>query len=286
MSTVTSFNRGVRLACGVLAGAAMITVGGGFGPAMATPASAFAIAVSPAVAQGAHDDALQLSWDGKTYTSTTTASFLGSPVTVPGDTAERTLYVRNSGPTAATFTADIVNVKLRTPEALDVHHNESHEAPDTSGLYTGAGAQGDFYDDLTIGWITGKASMTSLDAAGTTQIMAGPIAVGEVVPITLSYDFPAAATSGNKANVDPRLAEFDVRITLQGDEEGETPPPPEKPPVTTPPKVDPPKEVPPELTRTGAEVPPWGIALGLTGLGAVALAVTAGARKRRARSQG
>src|SRR5699024_8263843 len=183
------------------------------GPAAAAPTTA---ATSPAAAAD-HSEAVQLSWDGSSYAATTTESFLGTPVTVPGDNATRTLLVRNDGPTDGTLRATIIDVQLLDPDAPDVHHNPEHVAPDDSGLYTGAGDQGSFYADLRVGWGSGSASMTQLAGNGQTQILQVPLARGEQVPITLDYVLPLAATSGNQANVAERLASFDVLLQLGGD---------------------------------------------------------------------
>src|SRR5699024_1738639 len=97
-------------------------------------------------------EAVQLSWDGSSFASSTLENFFGAPVSVPGDSATRTLLVRNDGPADATLRATIVNVNLLGPGAAGVHHHAGHQAPDDSGLYVGAGPQGNFYDDLHLSW--------------------------------------------------------------------------------------------------------------------------------------
>ncbi|UFU03297.1 hypothetical protein LQF12_01400 [Ruania suaedae] len=212
--------------------------------AMALPASA-----------DTYDDAIQLSWDGTSYADSTTESFVGTPVTVPGDTAERTLLVRNDGPTDATLRASIIDIELNEPDAADVHHNPDHVAP--AGEYAGAGDQGNYYDDVHLVWDGGEASFTDLDAEGTTVILEIPLAQGEEVPVTIGYDYPVGATSGNHANVAERLASFDVLLELGGELPAE--------PTPT-----------PDLPETGAD-------LGLAGLAAV-LAVGVGAALLRGRA--
>src|SRR5699024_10506855 len=130
------------------------------------------------------------------YADTTLESFLGSPATVPGDSTTRTLLVRNDGPTDATLRATIVNVDL-----LDA------DAPD----------DGNYYDDLKIGCGAGSASMTQPNANGPTRFMEVPLKQGQAVPVSLDYDFPVGAKSGNKSIVLPRLATFDVRLELGGE---------------------------------------------------------------------
>lgn len=190
------------------------------------------------------DDALQtewdgptvhLAWDGSTYTSAT-ESFVDTPVTVPGDMAGRTLTVINDGPCSGTLYGYIVNVVTLDPDAPDVHHNPAHVDPDGSGAavgdpYKGAGDQGNFYDDLMLRWETATetdgANFTTLNASDPVEILAMPIAKGGTTDITIVYEFPYDATSGNKANVAERLAAFDVYLEIKGDECRVTPPLPD-----------------------------------------------------------
>lgn len=241
------------------------------------------------------DESIHLSWDGHSYTGVTTESFLGAPVAVPGDSASRTLLVRNDGPMAGTLRASIVNVELLDPDAPDVHHEPAHRDPDGSGAptgdpYLGAGDQGSFYDDLLLHWSTGSASLAELDTSGTTQVLEIELAKGEEIPLTLAYELPLEATSGNGANVAPRQASFDVLLEIGGDwptEPGPDPSPtlevsdrpsvaPDPPAAADPPAGSGGRE---ELGRTGAEVRLLGAlaALGI-GLGAAALV----ARRNRA----
>lgn len=211
---------------------------------------------SPAVAQAqeSYEDAIQLSWDGSQFAATTSERFVTAPVTVPGDVAERTLTVMNDGPTDGILTAWIDNVVLLDPDSADIHHNPDHTAPDGSGDYRGAGDQGDFYDDLQISWATGAASATELAAAGTTEILEMSLERGEQVPLSIRVELPYTATSGNTANVDPRLVTFDVHLQLGGDW-----------------PASPPAAEPGPLPRTGAELPwaaVWAV-LALLGAGAV-----------------
>lgn len=191
-------------------------------------ASLLGAAMTAASASADYEESIQLSWDGSTYAASTTESFVGTPVTVPGDRAARTLLVRNDGPTEGVLHAVITNVELIDPDSEDVHYDPDHQAPDESGSYTGAGHQGDFYEDLTVSWSTGEASMTHLDASETTEILTTDLAPGEETEITIGYEFPVEATSGNTANVDPRSASFDVHLTLGGEiPEGPEPTPTE-----------------------------------------------------------
>ncbi|PFG40446.1 hypothetical protein ATJ97_2975 [Georgenia soli] len=237
--------------------------------AVATPAGTALAAPAGGDARGV--DAISLSWDGSEYAASTSESFLGVPVSVPGDTAARTLTVRNDGPRQGVLTAEIVNVELLDPEAPDEHHNPDHEDPDGSGApfgdpYAGAGDQGDFYDDVTVGWETadgaGSASFSALDTDGGRQIGQVALGRGETTEVTISYEFPYDATSGNRANVPPRLASFDVLLTIRGDDAAAPPARPGRPGR-------------PSLSTTGADVL-W------LGAAAVLAVVTGNELRRRA----
>lgn len=186
---------------------------------------AIAVAASLALATSAHaapggEEALQLSWDGQIYTATTSESFLGDPVVVPGDTNSRTLQVRNDGPTSGVLRASIINVQIQDPDDEDNHHNPAHLNPrsgtETAGAYADAGDQGSFYEDLMVSWAGGTASFAELHGNGSTEILQVDLAEGEQVPITLDYGLIDAATSGNRANIEPRLASFDVLVEIGG----------------------------------------------------------------------
>ena len=230
-----------RTVCTAAAAALAAGLAGAFtAPAVAAP-------LDPAADD--YTRSIQLSWDGTSYADHTTESFLGTPVAIPGDTATRTLLVRNDGPTAGTLRATIVNVDLLDRDAPDEHHHPTHKAPE--GEYAGAGDQGDFYDDLEIDWRAGNVSSTSSVVRGAasmneladdvhTQILQIPLEPGEDVEITLGYELPIDATSGNRANVAERLASFDVLLELGGDLPAtptEEDPPPAEP--TDPPPAEP-----------------------------------------------
>src|SRR5699024_9438539 len=125
------------------------------------------------------------------------------------------------------------------------HHNPDHR--DQGSPYGGAGDQGNIYDDLRVTWDDGAASFTELSANGSTEILQISLEEGEQAPITLAYDFVHEATSGNRANVDPRSASFDVLIEIGGDLPDEVPK--EAPPP--PPSDDTPGATPPGLPSTG-----------------------------------
>lgn len=140
------------------------------------------------------DEAIQLSWDGSDYAATTTETFVGLPVVVPGDQASRTLTVRNDGPAAGVLTATIDDVDLL----------EASE-PDS------------FYDDVMIEWDGGEASLAELEANGETGIAETTLGEGETTTVTVGYDFPVEAESGNVSQSGERSGTFDVHLALGGE---------------------------------------------------------------------
>lgn len=234
--------------------------------ATAAGAATLALATTAAAEPVDYSESIALSWDGVHYTTSTAHNFLGTPMIVPGDASTGTLLVRNDGPTSGTLRASIVNVQILHPEAPDVHHNPDHPGAQPDG-------EGNFYDDLALSWEGGSASFTELDAGGRTEILQVDLEEGEQVPITLSYGFGVEATSGNRANVDPRLASFDVLLEIGGDLPAEPPveePDPGAPPPQTappPPSGPPPQTGPPTLQHTGIGGATWVLVLAAIALG-------------------
>ncbi|SFJ80656.1 hypothetical protein [Cellulomonas sp. KH9] len=247
---------------------ALATVLASGGAAAASPTAvgpAAAAAAVPATAAGAAATALDtrwqtptvsLAWDGSTVV-TADESFVGVPVTVPGDRAVRTLRVRNDGATAGTLRAWVQQVEI-APAAVD----------------------DPFYDDLRLDWSTasgtGAASFRDLAAARRTRVAQVPLAVGESTVIEVGYAFPLAATSGNRAAVGARQASFVVHLEIGGDLPGSTPgADPDPGPVPGPgtgPTTGP-------LAMTGADLARTAlIALGAVGTGGL---LVAGVRRRR-----
>lgn len=216
------------------------------------------------------DEAIHMSWDGTTYTGVTTESFLGSPVAVPGDSASRTVLVRNDGPATGTLRASIVNVDLLDPAAADVHHASGEE-------------HGSFYDDLVLRWPGGSASFSELDANGVTPVLEVELAKGREVPVTVGYELPVAAVTGNRANVEPRRASFDVLLEIGAELPGE--PTPEPVPTETHGLSE--VDVPPSAGSSTGRLQDTGVGVGpLVTLAGLAAALGAGlavlARRRTA----
>ena len=150
-------------------------------------------------------DTVNVAWDGSTY-DTATESFIGVPVAVPGDRAVRTLRVTNHGPSGGTLRAWIVDVDLQPAAQQD----ERDGVP-----------QGNFYDDLHLTWDTasaqGDASFTALAAGNRTPIATTHLAQGAATDLTLAYELPLAATSGNRSNAGALSASFAVYLQITGD---------------------------------------------------------------------
>lgn len=194
--------------------------------ALATTAALTILAPSAATAttiEDSENEYIQLSWDEENYTASTTETFVGTPMVVPGASNARTLSVMNTCPTTAVLTGEITNVENSLPGAADVHHNPDHQDPDGSGAdigdpYEGAGDQGDFYEDLQLAWTTASSadaiSFNEAEANVVTPILNLTMEPGEVTDITIGYDFPYEATSGNRANVEWRESTFDTHFEL------------------------------------------------------------------------
>ncbi|MBO3088485.1 hypothetical protein [Cellulomonas dongxiuzhuiae] len=211
------------------------------------------VALAPAVPAAALDLAwdgptLSLAWDGALVAGAE-QSFVGVPVTVPGDRARRAVSVRNDGPTAGTLRAWVEQVDLLDP------------AP---------GTDDGFYDDLRLDWTTVSqsdgASFRALDAAGSTLIAQTHLAQGAATRVEVGYELPLAATTGNRTVVGEREASFVVRFQITGDTTAATP---------TPGSTALPPGSPPDGVVAGAGATPGTAALALTGLDALRAALLA-----------
>jgi len=174
-------------------------------------------------------DPIALAWDAPAaglvwyagQSASAMGSFVGSPVVVPGDQDQRTLHVRNDGPSAATALVQIVNVSA------------SGDGATNQGLAS----------LLHLTWRTGGtgADMTwrqAIDAGDPTWSVQFDVAQGAEFAVTAGYYFPVSATGG-QADGNPSYAlHFDVRITLTGHPNDVKPSP--KPDPTPDPQPDPP----------------------------------------------
>lgn len=208
----------------------------------------------PAVSSAAVDVAwdaptLSLAWDGSTRASAE-SSFIGIPVTVPGDRAWRAVSVRNDGPTGGTLRAWVTQVELLGPLP---------------------GTDDGFYDDLRLDWTTVSqtdgASFRALEVAGDTLIAQTHLAQGAATRVEVGYELPLAATTGNRAVVGEREASFVVHFQITGD----TMPAPTSSPTPAPTAPVSPSPAPPAGTEAR---PTSAAAVGAAGAGTPPLALT------------
>ncbi|NYD67860.1 hypothetical protein [Agromyces atrinae] len=151
-----------------------------------------ALALPTAAAAAEYDDAIALSWTGSSFASELVGPLYPSPVAVPGDTGDSSFLVRNDGPSAGQLTVEVVDVELARDPADP------------------------FYADFLL------AGQPVIDLyERDTLIETRTIERGEVVRVSVPFEFPADVTTGNTRDGEVRVA-FDVRLTLRGD----TPPTP------------------------------------------------------------
>lgn len=190
--------RSVRRALAALGAAAALVLG---------PVSA---AVGADELESAWDGpTVHLAWDGATYT-TATESFVGLPVTVPGDRAFRRLEVTNDGPSAGVLRAWVADVELAGPQ----------------------GAASRLFDDVVLDWSTvsaaSSASLRELAATPRTPIAETVLEPGASTVIQVGYRFPVESTAGNRARDGELSASFDVLLRIEGepgDPDGDDGPP-------------------------------------------------------------
>ncbi|MBO0899657.1 hypothetical protein J1G43_06740 [Cellulomonas sp. zg-ZUI22] len=176
-----------------------------------------ALVVPPGVAVAASGDGLVTTWDGPTVdlawdglpATASSATFSGAPVVVPGGVQGRTITVTNAGPTDAVLRGWVQDVQLLDPDA----------DADDADLADGAPGA-DFYTDLTLTWRTasgdGRSSFRRLATAGATPVVDVLLARGASTQVTVVTALATDATSGNRANVPPREATYEVLLRLDG----------------------------------------------------------------------
>lgn len=198
-------------------------------------------AITPAHAAES-DNYLQLSWSKDSgFVNDLPGSFVGSDSVgdsagkidsiVPGDKDSRTVYVKNNSPSKAILKGWIIDVNTYNPETPDQCPGKPGSIIDWEGSTATCptvGSQGNFYNDVKLSWNglqSDSKNFTTLQAAPdqTTSMGEKELQPGEVVPVTIGYDFPLESTSGNYANVGKRMASFNVKFELQG-EDAITPP--------------------------------------------------------------
>lgn len=168
------------------------------------PGAMSSSSVAPTAAQS-HSGALSVSWNpSEGYSATVDESFFDVPSGIPGDSAERTLRVRNDGPSDGTMRVSILNVELAYPDAQDA----------------GSGDQEDWYDEVTVsaGGDAGKSwTLSELNENLVTVVNEREVSQGEVAEFSLGYDFPSDSVTGNLAHVTGREIVFDVLVEVGGE---------------------------------------------------------------------
>ena len=171
------------------------------------------------------DDPTNLVWQPGTAAHGM-GSFAPGGIVVPGDRVQRTLMVRNDGPSGAVAYVQFHDVTSSVPD----------NAPNMN------------LGDLI--YLTLGINNTAPVSHTWQQVMDDPleltlkVAQGDVFAVTAGYYFPITATGGNSAGGPSAQLSFGVMITLVED-------------TSTPPIVDPPPvvEPPPDTTgQTGGQV--------------------------------
>ena len=143
-------------------------------------------------------------------------SFTSDAVVVPGDKAERTLLVRNDGPSAAIATVQFHDVGIDIPDDAR-NKNLADLVYLTLSL-----------EDKTITPTWQQAA----DGVGDPAELKLRVAKGEVFSVTAGYNFPVHETGGRNAGAPSTQLSFGVMITLTEDT-GTQPPKPPGPPAQT-----------------------------------------------------
>ncbi len=202
---------------GLLVGAVMVgMLAGPVTLAHAEPVSAKNDSVIPIEWEG---ETINLSWKGDQYV-TAQGSVIGAPVSVPGDRAERTVLVRNAGPSAAVAKIDILQVSAENPDG-----SVNQELEDLLHL---------FWD---VEGITGDAvwreARSHRDAEGVSYGFCLSVSQGQSFRIKAGYYFPVEATSGRNLGFVSSILSFGIRITMSDEDiAGPACPAPPQPPLT------------------------------------------------------
>jgi len=174
--------------------------------AVAVPIGAGAWAAEPVTPM---PDALQTYWDGPTLNlnwlggiyNTYSGTFVGTPISVPGDQAWRTLKVKNAGPCTGIVTVEALNVQANFP--LDTVNAVLPEIIDLGWDVNGT---------------KGVATWAQLIAAGGSRTLGTfSLPQGAEAPLGMGYRFPYDETRGRNLGWPSTELTFDVTITITGD---------------------------------------------------------------------
>ncbi|MDR1710628.1 MAG: hypothetical protein LBR58_02025 [Propionibacteriaceae bacterium] len=193
------------------------------------PLAAMAVAFTVlAAAPAAHADDIG-AWDGPTYNlglgettyTTTSDSFLGTPVVVPGDDIHRTLRIHNRAPQLCD---DAVVSVLVTDVLQDVPPGAvNSELEDLTQLYWDVQGQ------------TGSISYSAARKAGDVQLAEFRLAPGADATVQVGYRFPASQTAGRSLGQASVVESFNVTVRAHDgcQDQPDTPQDPDNPGIHT-----------------------------------------------------
>ena len=170
---------------------------------------------------------LNLSWKGTIY-DTYSDTFVGDPVSIPGDESWRTLNIRNTATCTGFVSVEAYNVLAEVP-------------PDTVNEI--------LPEIIELAWdiegtFDAKTFAEIIDAGGTFHLSTFALGQGDVKPVSIGYRFPIDETRGRNLGFPSTGLSFDVKITIQGDPDScseltsTSPPPPSFTPTPTPNETD------------------------------------------------
>jgi len=160
---------------------------------------------------GTRNADMELAWDGPITAldwrnegyAVAGNSFVGRPVSVPGDRVHRTAVVRNDGPSAAQATVQIVDVA-----ATDPSDSVNDDLMDCIHLF--AAFDGEKYD------ATWRAAMSSADH-GISWESTIPVPQGASFRLSVGVYFPLDETRGNDLGKPSQQLTFSIQVIMVGD---------------------------------------------------------------------
>jgi len=189
-----------------------------------------------------------LDWRGRPY-AVAGDSFVGTPLSVPGDQIKRQATVVNNGPSDAKATVEIIDVTVNTPSGA-----VNTELQDC--VHLTASVAGNTFDAT---WR--QAVDQAVDSVSWSITV--PLAKGASLDLSAGAYFPIESTEGRSHGGPSQELSFKVKVTLVGDTPAV---------IVPPPVVDPPQKIETGGTIQGQR-PPWLAFAALAVLGGLALSV-------------
>jgi len=196
-----------RVAAAMVAAVTLLVAGAG--TAMADPQEDPSDTLTPIVT---NDDDISLAWDGpitaldwrnKGY-AVAGDTFVGDPVSVPGDRVQRSAVVVNDGPSDAHATVEILDVKATDPKGT-----VNDELQDCIHLI--ATVDDDSYD------ATWRQAIASADADGVSWEETVPVPQGASFRLSVGMSFPIDETRGRDMGDPSQELSFRVQVVMVGD---------------------------------------------------------------------